>query len=578
LLATALLQTFDCKVGKSLTLTTLAIEVSGDDQIEDFLPSIRVYRVGTRGESMVVRTEAADPESTVTYVLEAGDVVLEAGVIGIGGGEVTSSIPLGRSTLKIKVWSLGRVEGRYRVKLARGLSFPCTEEGILDAVAFGGGPHAFDCDGPTTVVTQTEIMANKDVRLDGEGDLTIEAGAGRVFFIAAGAAAELAGMQLTDGSADYGGALYNQGRATLVDVRIASSRASLGGGGVYSGPGSELVLDGVTIDDNTAAGPSEAAGGGLYLEGSTVVIRNSVVENNVVRGRSGQGGRRARGGGLFVSNGELVVQASRIAANSAIGGDGSGEFSGAGYSEGGGLHLTGSTAVITDSAVSGNACRGGFAQVGGGFASGGGVWLEGGALTIAGTTIDNNLADGVSGPWEAGAGGGLVVLLDARFIAVNSTISGNRADYTGAMEVGLRASAAFYSSTIAFNSIDENNSAMNIRSDSEVTFSHTIVANAGRCYGSVRSLGYNVFGPNFGCNINGDVNGDIADVDPLLELLADNGGPTMTHAISETSPAFDAGDPAGCVGEDGEPLASDQRGAARPVGVCDIGAVEMQRP
>jgi hypothetical protein len=68
----------------------------------------------------------------------------------------------------------------------------------------------------------------------------------------------------------------------------------------------------------------------------------------------------------------------------------------------------------------------------------------------------------------------------------------------------------------------------------------------------------------------------------VLELITviteGSSGPTMTHAVAETSLALEAGDPAGCVGEDGEPLASDQRGATRPVGVCDIGAVEMQRP
>ena len=31
------------------------------------------------------------------------------------------------------------------------MGFPCTEQGILDAIALGGGPHTFACDGPTTV-------------------------------------------------------------------------------------------------------------------------------------------------------------------------------------------------------------------------------------------------------------------------------------------------------------------------------------------------------------------------------------------------------------------------------------------
>jgi hypothetical protein len=61
--------------------------------------------------------------------------------------------------------------------------------------------------------------------------------------------------------------------------------------------------------------------------------------------------------------------------------------------------------------------------------------------------------------------------------------------------------------------------------------------------------------------------------DLRLGPLADNGGPTRTHALLPGSPAIDAGsNPAG--------LAYDQRGPnfARVHGVADIGAFEVQRP
>ena len=52
--------------------------------------------------------------------------------------------------------------------------------------------------------------------------------------------------------------------------------------------------------------------------------------------------------------------------------------------------------------------------------------------------------------------------------------------------------------------------------------------------------------------------------------LADNGGPTQTHALLAGSPAIDAGDDAACP-------AVDQRGVARPQGShCDTGSVEQQ--
>ena len=50
-------------------------------------------------------------------------------------------------------------------------------------------------------------------------------------------------------------------------------------------------------------------------------------------------------------------------------------------------------------------------------------------------------------------------------------------------------------------------------------------------------------------------------IDPLLGALADNAGPTKTHALLPGSPAIDAGDPAAVAGASGVPL-QDQRGAA----------------
>jgi hypothetical protein len=63
---------------------------------------------------------------------------------------------------------------------------------------------------------------------------------------------------------------------------------------------------------------------------------------------------------------------------------------------------------------------------------------------------------------------------------------------------------------------------------------------------------------------------DLIGVDAKLSALADNGGPTWTHALLPGSPALDAADTAACP-------ATDQRGVARPQGqFCDIGAVEQQ--
>lgn len=58
----------------------------------------------------------------------------------------------------------------------------------------------------------------------------------------------------------------------------------------------------------------------------------------------------------------------------------------------------------------------------------------------------------------------------------------------------------------------------------------------------------------------------------LNTTLADNGGPTQTHALVNDSPAIDAADDTVCP-------TTDQRGVSRPQGAfCDIGAFEDQPP
>ena len=70
------------------------------------------------------------------------------------------------------------------------------------------------------------------------------------------------------------------------------------------------------------------------------------------------------------------------------------------------------------------------------------------------------------------------------------------------------------------------------------------------------------------------VPGDTLSSDPLLQPLADSGGPTLTHALGDGSPAID-------MGNNIDDLEFDQRGAgfARVVGAAtDIGALEVQAP
>jgi hypothetical protein len=97
------------------------------------------------------------------------------------------------------------------------------------------------------------------------------------------------------------------------------------------------------------------------------------------------------------------------------------------------------------------------------------------------------------------------------------------------------------------------------------------------CYtaaGVLGSLGHNI-ASDASCGLTGI--GDLNSTDPLLGSLANNGGPTPTHAPLLGSPAINAVPLADCADANGNPIATDQRGVARPQGpTCDIGAYELE--
>jgi len=91
------------------------------------------------------------------------------------------------------------------------------------------------------------------------------------------------------------------------------------------------------------------------------------------------------------------------------------------------------------------------------------------------------------------------------------------------------------------------------------------------CTGIVTSQGPNFIGSDAGCTLAG-AGDDILNQYAFLGPLADNGGPTPTHALLPYSRALDAGS---CTTLDGAPLLTDQRGVSRPQGAgCDLGAYE----
>jgi type 1 fimbria pilin len=99
----------------------------------------------------------------------------------------------------------------------------------------------------------------------------------------------------------------------------------------------------------------------------------------------------------------------------------------------------------------------------------------------------------------------------------------------------------------------------------------------------VTSNGYNIESPDDTCGFDPDGTDQVEVTEGELNLgeLANNGGPTMTHALGAGSVAIDQIPAVDCVDSLGDPLTTDQRGLPRPAGTtdpkrCDVGAFEVQ--
>jgi hypothetical protein len=107
---------------------------------------------------------------------------------------------------------------------------PCTEAGIRAAITEGDGPFTFDCDGPTTVMTEAEIVIDKDVILDGQGDegsLTVDGNDDHtVFSVAEGVTAELRRVTVIGGNLG----IKNAGTLTLANSTVSGDTLGISSG------------------------------------------------------------------------------------------------------------------------------------------------------------------------------------------------------------------------------------------------------------------------------------------------------------------------------------------------------------
>ena len=334
------------------------------------------------------------------------------------------------------------------------------------------------------------------------------------------------------------------GGAVTFDPGLAGGTLTL-----TSGP---LVLDrSVTVDASVAAPVTiSGAGSSRVVE----VVAGAVVSMNDLVVRDGVAG--PIGGGVL-NNGELSLDRVMVTANTENSA-GAADFA---FGGGGIYNGDGATLNLTDSSVSDNATLN---------QPGGGVYgFFNSTINVTRSTINGNVG--------ADVGGGLRTL--GNVTVVNSTISGNTSTvWHGGALFATDGIVVISNSTIVGNNAPAGTAGglmvATFGAPVNVTLADSIIADNGSYNCQVEggaaavltSLGGNVSTDGSCTAIASDqiVGAGGAGVDPL----ADNGGPTLTHALLLGSAAIDAA-------VDACPT-TDQRGVARPQGSgCDVGAFEL---
>ncbi|MDJ0785704.1 MAG: choice-of-anchor Q domain-containing protein [Myxococcota bacterium] len=367
-------------------------------------------------------------------------------------------------------------------------------------------------------------------------------------------------------SADVGGgiSLDDPGRALsrLLESDFTNNTASTTGGGLATFAADVEILDATFADNAAGSGAgistrTDASGAGI-----TIVEDGRFLRNRADLLTFGDGGGIENQAllevrdSLFDSNftngsGGGIANAS----NGAVGELRDSTFQGnVASARGGGIDSDG-PALIFDSSFVGN-------QAGN---SGGGLAGVGG-LFVSGSLFSANVA--------ADSGGGAA---PNGFGSINdSTFSGNTATNGGG--IGSQGIIALVNVTLTGNVAGAGSGALDAI-EQVIALTNTLLdantpADCGG--GNLLSLGFNLDSDG---SCPGSGPGDLSGLPALIGPLADNGGPTLTHALLFGSPAIDAGN-ALVAGSAPEACGLvDQRGVLRNApltGRCDIGAFERE--
>ena len=415
--------------------------------------------------------------------------------------------------------------------------------------------------------------------------------------------------------------VQNAGTMQLTNVTILLNHATMG---VRNLPSGTLQASNVTVDLIPDFTYPASAGMGIHNQGE-MRLENSRIQNLYFQpsepssvllneGSLQLAGFSLTDSGAFYSDtflglenaGELHGTHVTVANNY-----GNGDFSGV-------LNHIGATLTLEDSVITNNLASQ-YSGGAGGFFSGGTasllrVVIEGnangvynyGALDMRDSSVSNNGGDrdfgaglrnhntliltNVTVAGNYGDRGGLANYGDAQ--VTNSTISDNFGAYGYTGGINNTGTMTITASTIAAGTYSKSG----VNNYGDLSLSHTLIVGKQiiNNRGTISQSEYNFFGDSsqtaadffqgftpgamdIVATADGTLPTALADIIELVSrntshkfpYLRDNGGPTLTVALAEGSPAIDAG-AAHC-------QALDQRGIVRPQGgACDIGAFERE--
>ncbi len=505
------------------------------------------------------------------------------------------------------------------------------------------GLITFNCDGKIVIPTTYVVTANTTIDGAGHNINIFGLGNTRIFIVAPGVTLTLKNLTVSNGRADtilnsfnhFGGAIlnlggnlsiynvhfnenfgekggaiynYNNGSVTIQNSFFKLNSTPHGsywnlndGGAIYMQDGSldikntsfiqnsaynggaianakaTITIKDSTFDSNftqptvntkvdsegvvTSVEDATGASGGAIASATSITISNTKFLSNkasyaggAIRSTGGQltgstftsNKVTSQFGGAIANYGTFQISNTVFSSNQALKGEGGAIYNG-----------NKSTVTLSHSTLKNNKAG----------ESGGAITTRGFYLDISTSTLNNN---------DGGKQGGAIYAVNGLTRLTNSTVSNNSADKGGAITTEKQAIVELTNATLASDKTYTNTTIYNHAG--KITLKNTLIVNyvnSPNCSGnSVVDGGNNLQFPKSNCGMT------IPTKDPLLQALANNGGPTLTMALQIGSPAIDTGKNAVCAA--GPVYNLDQRGYSRPndgnldnIATCDIGAYEM---